>query len=216
MLTAEELAALKTASPKAHDAYLAQQTELTALKAAKPAPEPDPKPNPDTGLDEKARLAAAEREKSAARETRLASAVRFDIQSKEFLKANETLLPEEAAGVFAEAEKDKFDDAVQKDESIKAGLITAFFRVQTNVDLLTQGQKSRLDEYLKLTKTGKQEKAQGIYDMVFEPALEKLRDHKRAEALSRGHSTSESADGYKKKMIEHSTKHYLREKTGNA
>lgn len=217
-LTAEELAALKTANPKAHDAYVKQQTELADLKkkaTPPPADKKDPPADPpkDDDLEAKAKLAREAKEKSSAREKRLEAAVKFNMQSKDFLKQNEALLPQDAAEIFEQAEKEKFEDAVEKDEAIKAGLVQAFFRVQTNVDLLTAGQKAMLDDYLKLTKTGKQEKAQYIYDMIFEPAFDTLKRQKKAEALSRGHGESSDADdAYRKRLVAGSRKHYLGEK----
>jgi hypothetical protein len=216
----KELEALKTSNPKAYEYIVGQKTELEKLKA-KPAPKPDPEEDPEEedpeedDLGKKAARERASKDQSSAREKRLESALRFNMSAKDFLKQNESLLPQDVSDIFAQAEKEKFEDAIEKDEAIKSGLIQAFFRVQANVDLLTSGQKAMLDDYLKLTKTGKQERAQTIYDMVFEPAFESLKRTKKAEALSRGHSSgSDIESGYKKRLIEGSRKHYLGEKHG--
>ena len=117
------------------------------------------------------------------------------------------------ADIFKEAEKEKYADVIEKDSAIKAGVIQAFFAVQANVDLLTASQKSALDDYLGLTKNGKQEKAQTTYDMIFEPAFETLRKVKKAEALSKGLAqNSDTQDDYKKKLMDGSRKHYFGEK----
>ncbi len=220
MLTPEELAALKTSNVKAHDAYVKQQTELDDLKKKATPPPKDPPADPppkDDDLEAKAKLAREAKDKSSARDRRLEAAVKFNMGSKEFLKQNEALLPKEAAEIFEQAEKEKFEDAVEKDEAIKAGLIQSFFRVQANVDLLTSGQKAMLDDYLKLTKTGKQEKAQYVYDMIFEPAFDTLKRQKKADALQRGHSTgSQVEDDYKKRLQAHSKRHYLGENKADA
>lgn len=217
-LSDEQLAALEKASPDAHKEYIAQRDELAKLKA-KP-PKADAEEDEDEDLEEgdqdlgqKAKASRDAKEKGSARDRRLESALKFNLGAKDFLKQNEALLPTDAADIFTQAEKEKFDDAIEKDEAIKSGLIQSFFRVQDNVDLLTSGQKSMLDDYLKLTKTGKQEKAQTIYDMVFEPAFEMLKRQKKAEALSRGHGTgSDVEDSYKKRLISGSRKHYLGDK----
>lgn len=214
-LSDEQLAALEKASPEAHKEYVAQRDELAKLKAAPPKKDDqvDPPKKDDDDLEAKAAAARAAKEKGASRDRRLESAIKFDLSSKDFLKQNETLLPADVADIFSQAEKEKFEDAVEKDEAIKAGLVQAFFRVQANADLLTTGQKAMLDDYLKLTKTGKQEKAQAIYDMVFEPAFERLKAQKKAEALGRGHAQGSGVeDGYKKRLIDGSRKHYLGEK----
>jgi hypothetical protein len=174
-------------------------------------PKPDPKTDPDLGDRARAAREAAERESD--RTKRLESSIRFTMGAPDFLKKNESLLPKEVADIFTQAEKENFADAIEKDSAIKSGLIQSFFSVQANVDLLTAGQKATLDDYLKLTKNGKQEKAQAIYDMVFEPAFEMLKRVKKAEALSRGHgSGSDSENAYKNKLIGLSRKHYLGEK----
>ncbi len=215
----KELEALKTSNPKAYELITGQKAELEKLKTKPPKPDPEEDPEEEDpeedDLGKKAARERASKDKDSAREKRLESALRFNMSAKDFLKQNESLLPTDVADIFTQAEKEKFEDAVEKDEAIKSGLIQAFFRVQANVDLLTSGQKSMLDGYLKLTKNGKQEKAQQIYDMVFEPAFERLKSEKKAEALKRGHGTgSEVESGYKQRLIEGSKKHYLGEKHG--
>lgn len=212
----KELEALKASNPKAYEFISSQRAELDKYKAApppKPDPKPDPTPDPDPTLEEKARRERESREKASSRDRRLESAVKFTMQAPDFLRQNESLLPKEVADIFAQAEKEKFEDVIEKDAAIKAGLVQSFFSIQANVDLLTSSQKAQLDDYLKLTKTGKQEKAQNFYDMIFEPAFETLKRVKKAEALSRGHSSeSQVEDNYKKRLQAHSRKHYLGEK----
>lgn len=169
--------------------------------------------NDDPDLRDKARNDRDAADKSRAREKQLESAINFNLKAKDFLKQNETLLPKEVSDIFAQAEKENFADAIEKDAAVKSGLIQSFFSVQANVDMLTAGQKSTLDDYLKLTKSGKQEKAQEMYAMIFEPAFEMLKRVKRAEALQRGHaSSSDVEDNYRKRLLAHSRKHYLGEK----
>lgn len=216
-LSDEQLAALEKASPEAHKEYIAMRDENSKLKAKPQKPDPEEEEEEEEeeeqDLGQKAKAERDTREKSSARDRRLESALKFNLGAKDFLKQNEALLPTDAADIFTQAEKEKFEDAIEKDEAIKSGLIQSFFRVQTNVDLLTPGQKSKLDDYLRLTKTGKQEQAQTIYDMVFEPAFEMLKHQKKAAALGRGHSQgSDVEDGYKKRLMSGSRKHYLGEK----
>lgn len=193
------------------EAAKAKIRELEAKTSGKGGSGKDGDDDPD--LNEKVRKEREAREAAGAREKKLEKSLRFTMGAQDFLKQNEALLPQEAADIFAQAEKEKFEDAVEKDEAIKSGLIQAFFRVQANVDLLTATQKEKLDGYLKLTKTGKQEQAQSIYDMVFEPAFENLKRQKKAEALSRGHGeSSDVEDGYRKRLMAGSRKHYLGEK----
>jgi hypothetical protein len=197
---AKEIEALKT-----RNAELDKQiSELTK--------KPDPKPE-DKDLLEKARLQREADDKKSSDSRALEKAITFNLKAKEFLSTNESLLPKGVADIFTEAEKENYSNAVEKDNAIKAGIVQSFFSVQTNVDLLTPGLKSSLDEYLKLTKTGKQDKAQSVYDGIFEPAFEMLKRIKKAEALSKGYGSEGDADtAYKNKMIKLSKAHYLGEK----
>ncbi len=188
----------------------ALKAENAALKLAASKNPHAPKTEEDPGLAERARLAREASDKEAGRTKQLENALKFGMKAPDFLKQNEALLPKDVADIFKQADKENFADAIEKDAAIKSGLIQSFFAVQANVDLLTSGQKATLDDYLKLTKTGKQEKAQAIYDMVFEPAFETLRRVKRAEALQKGHGSGDD-DGYKKRLISGSQKHYFGE-----
>lgn len=140
----------------------------------------------------------------------LEAALKFNINSAEFLKANQSLLPKEISDLFAAADKETYGSAIEKDQAIKAGMVQSFFALQANIDLLTPGLKSQLEDFLKLTKTGKQERAQQIYDSIFEPTFDMLKRIKKAEQLSKGGGqTTDADDQYKNKMIALSKEHYL-------
>lgn len=189
----------------------AAQAEIATLKA-KGAP-PAPKPEDDPDLQARARAAREAADKDSARTKQLENALKFNLKSAEFLKQNETLLPKDVTDIFSQAEKENFTDAIEKDSAIKSGLVQSFFAVQANVDLLTAGQKATLDEYLKLTKNEKQNRAQQVYDMVFEPAFEMLKRVKKAEALSKGYGGGSDAEAaYKNRLMASTRKHYLGEK----
>jgi hypothetical protein len=205
-------------APDPKDQLIADLSKrLEALETkSKGDPNPDPKPAPkpdDDDLKEKARKQRESDDKKNSDSKALENALKFSLKADEFLKTNAALLPKEVADIFKAAEKETYSNAIEKDEALKSGLIQTFFSVQANVDLLTPGLKSQLDDYLKLTKTGKQEKAQQIYDSIFEPAFEMLRREKKAEELRKGYGTSSSTDDdYKKKLMGLSRKHYLGEK----
>ena len=142
------------------------------------------------------------------------SAMRFTLSSKDFLKANEGILPAEVADIFAAAEREKFDSAVQKASAIKDGVITEYFKVQANLDLLTAAQKNSIENYLKLTKNGREEKAQHVFENILEPTLESFKRIKKAEEVNRAKNGfgSDSDRAYKEKLISGSRKHYIGEK----
>jgi hypothetical protein len=163
-------------------------------------------------LREKARKHREADDKKTSDSKALENALRFSLGAESWLKTNQGLLPKDVNDIFKAADKERYENAVEKDAAIKAGIVQSFFSIQNNMDLLTPGVKSQLEEYLKLTKTGKQEKAHQVYETIFEPALEMLRRVKKAEALSKGYgSSSDSDDSYKQKMITLSRKHYLGE-----
>lgn len=167
----------------------------------------------DPDLQEKARREREKADREGARTRQLENALKFNLKSAEFLKQNGSLLPKDVSDIFGQAEKENFSDAIEKDSAIKSGLIQSFFAVQANVDMLTAGQKASLDEYLKLTKNEKQNRAQQMYDMVFEPAFEMLKRVKKAEALSKGYGGGSDAEtAYKQKLMASTRKHYLGEK----
>lgn len=180
--------------------------ELEELKAGGKKTEDDP------DLKDKARIDREKEEAQLSRDKQLERATRFNMGAKSFVKENESLLPKEFGSILERSEKETYANAIQKDGALKSALVQEFFGLQENVELLTPGQKAMLDDYLKLTKDRKQDKAQELYELVFEPAFETLKRTKRAEALARGHGGGSSSDeAYKKRLIEGSTKHYLRE-----
>jgi hypothetical protein len=170
----------------------------------------------DTGgdLSDQALRKQADDERRTQDSKALEAALRFSLTSSEFIKTNAALLPKEVSEIFAGADKETYESPIEKDQAIKRGLIESFFKVQSNLDLLTPGLKTQLEDYLKLTKNGKQEKAQQIYDMVFEPSLEMLRRLEKAKAVSKtGYTTpSDSESAYRQKLMKGSRKHYMGEK----
>ncbi len=196
---AKELADLKAK-------YADLETKYSALNKKQPDPENDP------DLKERARMSREAEDKKKGDSKALEKALTFSLKSQEFLKQNEALLPKDVEDIFKQAEKENYDSAIEKDAAIKAGIVQSFFSVQANVDLLTPGLKAQLEDYLKLTKTGKQEKAQHIYESIFEPSFEMLKRLKKAEALSKGFGGGADEDAYKAKLQKLSREHYLGEK----
>ncbi len=129
-----------------------------------------------------------------------------------WIKTNQSLLPKDVEDIFKAAKVEKYDNALDKDSAIKAGIVKSFFSVQANLDLLTPSQKNQLDDYLKLSNTGRQEQARKTYETIFEPTFESLKRLKKAEALQKGYGDG-SDDSLIQKRIERSNKHYLREKS---
>lgn len=196
---------------KASNAALLEQ--IKALTPAKPPAKKEGEGEPDD-LEAKAKKEREAKEAAAGDSKKLEEALRFSLGSKDWLKANASLLPKDIEGIFTAADKETYGSALEKDAAIKSGLIQNFFKVQQNLDLLTSGPKSDLEDWLKLTKNGKEEKAQSMFKGVFEPAFEMLKRIKKAEQLNQGgHVNSSDADtAYKERLMKKSKQHYMGEK----
>lgn len=206
-MTPEEIAALKAENEKLK-ADNEKLTKAVPPKKEEPAPKED-----DPSLADKARLEREANDKKVRYERSLESALNFNIAGPNFLKDNVGLLPKNIESIFVAAEKEKYDSAVDKANAIKVGVVSEFFAVQANHDLLTAGQKIELDDFLKLTKNGKQDRVENVYAMIFEPTLETLRKVEKAKQLNTG--TKNQTDAEKQladKMMKASKKHYLGDK----
>ncbi len=165
----------------------------------------------DEDLSSKAKKARAATDKTVNDQKATESVLRFSIALPQWMKDNSALLPKDVPDLLVQAEKEKYENAFEKDAAIKSGIVQSFFSVQANLDLLTPALKSTIEDYLKLTKNGKQEKARHIFETIFEPTLETLRLVKKAATLSKGHGDG-GDDAYKKKLMSGSRKHHLGEK----
>lgn len=185
--------------------------ELADLKAA--GGKPDPK---DKSLNDRVEEDRKEKDKKAGDSKALEKALTFTLKSQDFLKENESILPKEMGEIFKAAEKETYDSAVEKASAIKAAMIQSFFKVEANIKVLTENQKESLEDYLKLTKNGKEERAQQIFENVFEPAMAMIKNIKKAEEIGRAKngfgSSSDQQNAYKNKLLGLSKGHYLGEK----
>ncbi len=201
---------------KASHAKLLERLDAMEKKGKGKAKDEDDESDDDEGdgLGEKAKRAREAKEKTEAGTKQIESALKFSLGAPAWLKDNASLLPKDIEGIFTEAEKEKYESAIEKDGAIKSAVIQSFFKVQSNLDLLTDHQKIALEDFLKLTKNGKQEKAQGLYDQIFDPTFEMLKRIKKAEQLSKGgQSTPNDGEAaYRDRLMKLSRKHYLNEK----
>lgn len=217
----KELEALKTSNPKAYESFMSLKTENEKLKATPPPKEKEPKEKEEDDDKEDDLMDKARKEKEAkakqGEDTRkLEGALKFNLSVADFVKSHKDLLPTEVEDVLKQADKETYDSAIEKANAIKSAMIKTFFSVQAHLDLLTASHKVKVDDYFKLSKNGREEKAASIYEDVFEPALETLKKVKKAEELGRsgnglsGGSKHENA--YKDKLINVSRKTHLGEK----
>jgi hypothetical protein len=178
------------------------KVELESFKSKKSADDAD--------LQKKAEDAKKAEEEKKNLTRRQESAVKFNLTVQNFVKDNKDILPAEVEDIVKQAEKENFDTAAQKSAAVKVGIISSFFKVKENYDRLTASQRTSIDRYLNLTKNGKEEEAENIFENVFEPALELVKAHKKAEEVSKARSgQANSSTGeieYKNRLMEHSKK----------
>lgn len=188
--------------------------ELEELKK-KPAPAPDKKEE-DPDLLDKVKKEKKESDAKRSDTKRVESSLKFTMNLDAFMKENEDVLPSDYKLIVDKAKREKYDSAVDQASDLKSALVQEFFKVQSNLDLLTSAQRESLDDFLKLTKNGKEEKADFVYGHLFEPALQTLRNVKKAEEIGKarsGHASSNKVeDEYKARLIQISRKTHLGEK----
>jgi len=156
---------------------------LEALEKGNQKPEPK---KDDDDLAAKAEKLRLEKEKQANDTGKMQKALKFTMGMPEFLKTNASLLPKSIEGIFAQADKEKYENEMEKADAVKVAVVSEFFAIQANLDLLTEAQKNALAEFQALTKNVKQERVQQIYDMVFEPAFESLKRATKAKQVRDG------------------------------
>lgn len=195
------------------------QAQLQALTKeneklkAKPT-KTDPPGEGDQGdLGDKARKDKEAREAKGRETEEIQSAVKFNMGMPDFMKNNHGLIPESFAGIVEAANKEKYETEVHKAKAIRAALIKDFFSQQANLDRLTESQKKKIADFLAMTQPAREDQASSVFESVFEPTLETIRQIKKAEQVSRankGHANSSDASkAYAKRMMELSQKAHL-------
>lgn len=183
---------------------------LKRLEALEKAGKPDPA-KPDDDLAAKAAKEREAKEKQGADTAKLEKAIRFTTGMADFVKTNATLLPKTLESILAQAEKEKYENAMEKASAVQVALVSEFFAVQSNLDLLTESQKNALAEFQALTKNVKQERVQQVYDMVFEPAFSTLKAVTKAKQVRDGEVDPANAKAaYAKRMADLSKAKFIK------
>lgn len=192
-----------------------EKAELEALRKEK-ADWSSKKDQDDQTLNDKVKKEKEGQDKKNLEIKALESAILFNSSKSDFLKQNESILPKGAAEIFAAADKERYDSHIDKSNDIKIGLIDLHFSQQSNVDFLTEYQKEALADFQKLTKNGKKEKANEIYNNLFIPNLNIIKQVKKTEELAKAKSgfggNTDAEQAYKNKLTEMAQKKFFREK----
>lgn len=209
--TVEELQAQLAAANKAKEDALKEAADLKSKQNNTPPPEKD------NDLRKKAQdeREAAEKQNAATKE--IEAALTFNMGMDEFLKSNKDIFPKEIEDIVKVAAKENFIDAKEKANTLKASIIQSFFSIQSNLESLTATQKDRVADFLKLTKTGREQNAAKIFDDVFEPTLETIKKVKKADELAKarsGHAgSSEARDAYKQRLIDNAKRVFINKRS---
>lgn len=198
-------------------AALKREEEYKAeIERMKKGDKKDP-PKDDDDLIKKVAKDKETNEEIAKQTKEIERALGFNMRIDMFVKENKDLLPAEVSAIVAQANKETYDSAAAKAGAMKSAIIQSYFAVQANLDSITPAQKVALDDYLKLTKTGKEQRAADIYENIFEPALETVRRVKKAEEVSRSRSgfgvNTETNTAYKDRLVAISRRTHLGEKS---
>lgn len=200
-----------TGTPPPADPAAAMLAEMTAMKAEiaalKAAKTPEPLKTPDPSLADKVEADRLAKEKLTESSAAIERNVAFNFGVKRFVEDHKAFLPENVVAIIDLAEKEKYDSVGQKAAELRVEIMEAFFKVQSNVDTLTGAQKRNLADFQKLTKDGKRQESEKVYESVFEPALEMVKRVKKAEELNlaaRGYATTAAGPlgAYKQKLLE--------------
>jgi hypothetical protein len=218
-MTPEEIEAMKAENERIKQENQKIKSDLGRMKKAgtgEPAKKTGDPAKTDDDLLTKAKKQTEEHSKASTDTKKIENALRFNLGVSDYVKNNKDLLPDDIEGILKVAEKENYDTANAKANAVKVGMISSFFSVQANVDALTSAQKVQLEDFLKLTKTGKEEKAEYIFENLFEPAIETFKKVRKAEELakaSQGYGGGSSVEtAYKERLMKQARTIHLREK----
>lgn len=201
-MTPEEIAKMQADLKAAQDEAAALKKEKEDEKAKLELEKKNKEKNEGEDLLAKAKREKQEKEDAAKGDKTLESALSFNMSVPEFVKNNKDLLPDDFAKVLELANKETYDSPKHKANAIRSGLIQSFFAVQDHINLLTENQKKNLADFMKLTKTGKEEQSHIIFENVFESAFEMLKHVKKAEDKAKAKaSEGTNSSSYKDKLM---------------
>jgi hypothetical protein len=187
------------------------QKTIADLQAKLEAKKQDDKSDP---ILSKIKQETDDKEKEAKKQKDTEAAVAFSLMGDLFQKENKDILPSETSKIFEAAKNEKYENKIQQSNAIKSALVQSFFRLQDNVDMLTDNQKEKLQDFLKLTKDAKEQDAAFIYSEIMEPTLLTLKRIKKAEQIAKinanGGEISDEMKAYEKKLSENSEKHFFK------
>lgn len=187
----------------------AKDDEIARLKADFEKHKTPPKKDEDQDdLLKKAAKEKADREAKNADTAVIERAVGFNMGLSSWVTENKAMLPAEIEEIIAAAGKEKYETAMSKAGAIKSAIVQSYFGQQANLDVLTAGQKAQVEDFFKLTRQAREEKAATLFENVFEPAFEMQKRLVKAEEVARANSglgkATKTEDAYKSRVAEQS------------
>lgn len=154
-----------------------------------------------------------EREKTDQTSKEIEEAVLFNSSIPSFIQDNRDILPSDVSDIIAVADKERYDRVSDKERAVKSAILQSFFKIESNLDLLTQTQKRLIDDYFKLSSKGKEDRAKDVYSNVFEPSVMMLKKIKKAEEVAKSRNGvrigSKPEQDYLEKMIKISKQKHM-------
>jgi hypothetical protein len=183
--------------------------------ARKPEDDDDDKKddNKDDDLNKKLQRQRQDADNKVKETKDIERSVEFNLSVDSFVKDNAEVLPKDVADILKLAHKETYDSPRAKTGAIQSAIIQSYFSIQANVDNLTTSQKKNLEDYNRLTKSAKEERAPEIWVNIFEPAFEFSKKILKAQELSQSRSGyangTDTENAYKDKLIKGSRRQYL-------
>lgn len=110
--------------------------------------------------------------------------IKFNLSVTDFVKKNETLLPEEAGAILATISSKKFNDESEKANTTRKNLLDSFLALKDNIDVMTASMQTRAAFYKSLAESDKEKRSSEFWDLA-EVGIALKQGARKAEALKK-------------------------------
>ena len=156
--------------------FLTKQSESKEEKK-----EPEKK---DERLLDEAKKNMEEKSNQEESQANIEKALDFNMKISTFAEKYKDILPASIKSVIDTANGKSYTSAIAKADEMRKAILEAYLEVQSNVDSLPDGMKTKANAYKALTEDAKKEKS-GQYWEIVEVGAELQTSKKRAEAVNR-------------------------------
>ena len=117
-------------------------------------------------------------------------ALSFNMKISEFVEKYKDILPASSKSVVEVANGKTYSSAIAKANEMRKAIIQSYLEVQTNIDCLPDGMKTKANDFKNLTEDAKTANS-GQYWEIVEVGAELQASKKRAEAVNRANGNNE-------------------------